>query len=240
MKKDELSRTLLGMVVFGCIWGFLEAVTFAGMLHKYWEIFFPYHLCPCFLMAAIFGSFVMGSALAVYKKPVMLIGVGLIAAAAGWLSVPFLPDSVRATYYGPWIANATAVIVGAFSLALVAAFLMKRIERSVPIRIGVGVLSGLIAPTLFILVTAYGVDKTICADLGYARPLPDFLGVGGMYWMVAQAIMLPLGYLVGEKREGLRSWLFPRLQKKPSLVYTGLAAIIALCFGGGIAFMIGR
>jgi|GEM_PF-6979545 len=37
-----------------------------------------------------------------------------------------------------------------------------------------------------------------------------------MYWMAAEAIMLPLGYLVGEKREELRSWLFPRLQKRPS------------------------
>ena len=41
--------------------------------------------------------------------------------------------------------------------------------------------SGLLASTLFILVTAYGADKTICTDPGYARPLPDFLSVGGMY-----------------------------------------------------------
>lgn len=239
MKKDELSRTLLGMVVFGCIWGFLEAVTFAGMLHKYWEIFFPYHLCPCFLMAAVWGSFVMGAALAVYKKPLMLIGVGVVATASGWLSVPFLPDPVRANYYGAWIPSATGIIVGAFSLALVASFLMKRMERSVFTRIGAGILSGLLASAIFILVTEYGVDKGIVAALGYARALPDFLGVGGMYWMVAQAIMLPLGYLVGEKREDLRTWLFPRVQKMPSLGYASLVAVIVLCSGGAVAFMIG-
>ena len=155
-------------------------------------------------------------------------------------SVPFLPDPVRSTYYGPWIASATAIITEAFSLALVAAFLMKRLERSVPARIGVGVLSGLLAPTLFILATAYGVDEIIWVDLGYARPLPDFLYVGGMYWMIGQAIMLPLGYLLGEKREELRSWLFPRAQRKPSLSYASLVTIIVLCAGGGaLAFMLG-
>ena len=239
MKKDELTRIVWGMVVFGCIWGFLEAVTFGGMLHRYWEVFFPYHLCPCFLMAAVFGSFVMGSALAVYGKPLMLIGIGVVATASGWLSVPFLPEPVRANYYGAWIPSATGIIVRAFSLALVASFLIKRMERSVPVRIGAGILSGLIASAVFILVTEYGVDKGIVATLGYARALPDFLGVGGIYWMVAHAVMLPLGYLVGKKREKLRSWLFPRLQKGHSLAYASLVAIIALCSGGVVAFMIG-
>jgi len=239
MKKDELTRVVWGMVVFGCIWGFLEAVTFAGMLHKYWSICFPYHICPCFLMAAVLGSFVMGSALAVHKKPLMLLGVGVVATASGWLSVPFLPEPVRANYYEAWIPSATGIVVGALSLALVASFLMKRMGRSVPVRVGAGMLSGLLASAVFIVVTEYGVDKGIVATLGYARALPDFLGVGGIWWMVAQAIMLPLGYLVGEKREELRSWLFPDLQKRHSLGYVSLVAIIALCSGGAIAFMIG-
>ncbi len=230
-------RIFLGMVAFGCIWGFLEAITFGGILHRYWGILFPYHLCPCFLMTAIFGSFVMGMALTIYKRPSVLIGIGLVAAFYCWLGVPFLPTPVRSTYYAPIVASATAVIVGSFSLALVTAFLMKRLGRSVPTHSGVGALSGIFASTLFILATAYGVDKPICADLGYSRPLPDFLGIGGMVWMVAQAIMLPLGYIVGEK---LSLWLVPRLERKPSLSYAGLVTIIVLCFGGGVmAFMIG-
>ena len=201
MENNRASRILFGIFVFGSIWGFLEAITFAGMLHRYWEVFFPYHLCPCFLMAAVFGSFVMGSSLAIHKNPMMLVGIGLVAAVSGWFSVPFLPDAVRADYYGAWIASATAVVVGAVSLAIVTTFLIKWLAKSVLARVVVGVLSGLIAASIFILVTEYGVDKGIVAVLGYSRPLPDFLGVGGMYWMVIQAIMLPLGYLAGEKWE---------------------------------------
>lgn len=237
MKKEQVFRIFLGIVTFGCIWGFLEAITFGGALHSHWGDFFPYHLCPCFLMAAAFGSFVMGSALAIYKKPGMLIGIGFVAAAFCWLGVPFLPAPVRSTHYAPIVASATAAIMGSISLALVAGFLMKRLEKNIPTRIGVGALSAILAATLFILATAYGVDKPICADLGYGRPLPDFLYIGGIVWMFAQAIMLPLGYTVGEK---LSSWLVPRLERKPSLSYAGLATIIALCSGGGtIAFMIG-
>ena len=128
MKKEEILRIFLGIVAFGCIWGFLEAITFLGILHSHWGDLFQYHLCPCFLMAAIFGSFVMGLALAIYKKPSMLIGIGLVAALFCFLAVPFLPIPVRSTTYGPVVASATAAIMGSLSLALVASFLMKRLE----------------------------------------------------------------------------------------------------------------
>ena len=237
MKKEEKFRVLLGIVALGCIWGFLEAITFGGALHSHWGDFFPYHLCPCFLMAAIFGSLVMGIALAVYKKPAMLIGIGLVAAAFCWLAVPFLPTAVRSTHYGPVVAAATAAIMGSVSLALLAGFLMKRLERHILTRIGVGVLSALLASVFFILATAYGLDKPICADLGYARPLPDFLSIGGIAWMALAAILFPLGYLTGEKA---KAWLTSNMAKKLSLSYVGSVATIAFCCGlGAVAFMVG-
>jgi len=237
MEKKQVFRIFLGIVTFGCIWGFLEAITFLGALHSHWRDLFPYHLCPCFLMAATFGSFVMGSALGIYKKPAMLIGIGLVAAAFCWLGVPFLPTSVRSTHYGPIVASATAAIMGSISLALVAGFLMKRLERSIPTRIGVGVLSALLASTLFILSTTYGVDKPICADLGYARPLPDFLAIGGIAWMSAAAIFLPLGYLAGVK---LQSRFASEVARRPSLSYVASTATIVFCCGiGTVAFMVG-
>lgn len=236
MKKGRVFRIFLGIVTFGCIWGFLEAITFGGALHSHWGDLFP-HLCPCFLMAATFGSFVMGSALAIYKKPAMLIGIGLVAAAFCWLGVPFLPTSVRSIHYAPIVASATAAIMGSISLALVAGFLMKRLERSIPTRIGVGALSALLASTLFILSTAYGVDKPICANLGYARPLPDFLAIGGVVWMLAAAIFLPLGYLAGVK---LQTRFPPEVARRPSLSYVASTATIAFCCGiGTVPFMVG-
>ena len=237
MKKDDIPRIFLGIVALGCIWGFLEAITFGGLLHSYWGGLFPYHLCPCFLMAAIFGPFVMGLALAIYKRPSMLIGIGLVAAAFCWLAVPFLPISVRSTAYGPVVASATAAIMGSLSLALIASFLLKRLKGSFTTHMGVGALSAILASVLFILATAYGMDKPICADLGYARPLPDFLSIGGVVWMGCAAILFPAGYQGGVK---LQSWLIPKLVRRPSVSYAALAAVTVLCCGiGAVAFIVG-
>ncbi len=237
MKREGMLRIFLGIAALGCIWGFFEAITFGGLLHSYWGALFRYHLCPCFLMASIFGSFVMGLALAIYKKPSMLIGIGLVAALFCFLAVPFLPTPVRSTIYGPVVAAATAAITSSISLSLVASFLMKRLDTNVLIRIGVGALSAILASTFFILAAAYGLDKPICADLGYARPLPDFLGIGGMVWMVAAATLFPAGYLAGAK---LQSWLSSSVVRKPSLSYIASAATIVLCCSvGTVAFAIG-
>lgn len=237
MKKEETVPILAGIVVLGSIWGLLEAITFLGLLHSHWGDLFPYHLCPCFLMTAIFGSFIMGSALSIYKKPSILIGIGMMAALFCLLGVPFLPIPVRSVFYGPVVASATAAVAGSISVALFAGFFMKKLDGSVLTRIMVGVLSAILASVLFIIATAYGVDKPICADLGYARPLPDFLGMGGMVWMVAAAIILPIGYLTGAK---LQSWLVLRLTNRASLVYVYSATTVALCLGiSTVAFMAG-
>lgn len=237
MRKDDIPQIFLGIVTFGCIWGFLEAITFGGLLHSFWGSLFPYHLCPCFLMAAIFGSFVMGLALAIYQRPGMLVGIGLAAALFCFLAVPFLPISVRSTTYGPVATSATAAIAGSLSLALLATFSMKMLDRNIPLRIGTGALSAILASTLFILATAYGLDKAICADLGYARPLPDFLGIGGMVWTVATAILFPVGYLAGTR---LLSGVTPKLAERHSVSYAALTTIIVLCCGiGAVAFMVG-
>lgn len=237
MKKGQVFRIFLGIVTFGCIWGFLEAITFGGALHSHWGDLFPHHLCPCFLMAATFGSFVMGGALAIYKKPAMLIGIGLVAAAFCWLSVPFLPTSVRSATYGPVLSAATAALTGSLALALVASLFARGLKGNTVTRAGMGALSAILASTLFILSTTYGVDKPICADLGYARPLPDFLAIGGVVWMSAAAIFLPLGYLAGVK---LQSRFAPEVARRPSLSYVASTATIAFCCGiGTVAFMVG-
>lgn len=237
MRDGRVSPTLSWVIVFGCIWGFLEAVTFAGMQNRYWGVLFPYHLCPCFLMSAVFGSLVMGAFLAIHKNPAMLAGIGLAATVSGWLSVPFMPDVVRADYFGNWIPSATAIVVGSLSLALVASLLREELEKGSVARMGIGVLSGLIASSVFIVVTEYGVDEGICAVLGYARPLPDFLGVGGLVWMALQGALLPLGYQVGECCKNPAS---VPARNALSLSYPRLAAVAGVFVGCSVvAFVVG-
>ena len=229
MNKRNAVESVLVILAFGCFWGCLEAITFGGLLHSDWGVLFPYHLCPCFIMAAVFGSLVMGSALAIHKKPHLLLGIGLVASAFCWLAVPFLPASVRSTHYAPIVASAAAAISGSVTLAVVASFLKRKLERSIPVRIGAGVLSALLASVLFIVVTSYAFDKAICPDLGYGSPLPDFLGIGGIAWMAAAAVFFPLGYLLGAK---LQLWLASRpVLKARCQTYQFACLILFNCCG---------
>jgi len=188
-------------------------------------------------MSAVFGSLVLGLALAIYKKPAILIGIGLVAAVFCFLAVPFLPIPIRSATYGPVMASATAAITGAISLTLVASLWMGKLKKSMLARIGIGALYAMLASTLFILATTYATDKAICLDLGYRQPLPDFLGIGGMVWMGGAVIFFPLGYLVGMK---VQSWLTPRLVNRPSLSHaTPIVAAILCCGLGTLAFAAG-
>ena len=68
-----LVRLIIGILVFGSIWGLLEA-TLGGFLHM---IIFPNKGA---IMSGI-GVAIMASALAVYRKPAMLPGMGIVAAS---------------------------------------------------------------------------------------------------------------------------------------------------------------
>jgi hypothetical protein len=211
----------------------LEAITFLGLLHRWWGILFPFHICPCFLMSALLGSFVMGLALAANRKPKTLVGIGAVAALFCFLAVPFLPEPSRTSTYGPVVSSATAAFVGAVCFALVTGILMNKLDVNAPRRIGVGALAGILASALFIVATAYLLDKPIWADLGYARPLPDFLYIGGMAWMGLAATFFPLGYSVGAK---VHSWLTSGVLAKPLALVGGA---LVCCGTGAVAFAVG-
>lgn len=70
---QSLIRVIIGILVFGSIWGLLEA-TLGGFLNM---IIFPNKGA---IMGGI-GIAIMGAALAIYRKPTMLPGIGIVAAS---------------------------------------------------------------------------------------------------------------------------------------------------------------
>ena len=87
IKSKQIDRQgavhiLIGILVFGSIWGFFEA-TLGGFLHM---IIFPNKGA---IMGGI-GVALMASALAIYKKPGMLLGIGIVAASFKLLDVLIL------------------------------------------------------------------------------------------------------------------------------------------------------
>jgi len=148
MEKDSKSsyaegqswtRIIIGILVFGSIWGLFEA-TLGGFLNL---IVFPNKGA---IMGGI-GMAIMGTALAIYRKPAMLPGIGIVAASFKWLNswLLFVPASAI------FIINpAMAIFLESLAFSLVVTFLMHRIDKNVYVGAWAAFLAGLIS------VTAYG------------------------------------------------------------------------------------
>jgi hypothetical protein len=131
-----LVRLIIGVLVLGSIWGLSEVALGGGLQVAN----FPYRAG---LLAGI-GIAFMGIALVIYKKPAMLIGIGLVTVLVKLLAVPILHVSVMCK------ANSCiAVFTEAVALSLIAFLLMSEMGKSVHVRIGTGALAAIVASVGF-------------------------------------------------------------------------------------------
>ncbi len=222
--RQNIVHVLLGILVFGSIWGLFEA-TLGGFLNL---IIFPNKGA---IMSGI-GVAIMASALAIYRKPAMLPGIGIVAASFKWFNawLLFVPlSSVQV------INPATAIFFESLAFGLVAVFLMDRITRNRLVGMGAGVLIGLISATAYVYFAVYATHSPIFARLGI-ESIGEFIMGNGVVQAAFWGLFLPLGCVIGEKLAAKTS---PVLARR-SLYYATSVATIAFCWGiSAIAFMSG-
>ena len=213
--RQGMIQLIIGVLVFGSIWGFLEA-TLGGFLNL---IIFPNKGA---IMGGI-GMAIMGIALAIYRKPAMLPGIGIVAASFKWLNawLLFVPPSAVQI-----INPAMAIILESVACSLVAVFLMNRISRNLFVGTGAGVLVGLISAIAYVYFAVYVTHSPIFERLGI-KSIGEFITGNGIVQAVFFGVFLPLGYLVGEK---LAAAISSVLVRRP-LYYAASAAIICFCWG---------
>ena len=222
-KGQRLVHLIIGILVFGSIWGFLEA-TLGGFLHM---IIFPNKGA---IMAGI-GVVIMSLALAIYRKPGMLPGIGIIAASFKLLDVWLFALPVASIHI---INPAMAIIFESLAFSLVTALLMNRIAKSTSVGIGAGVLAGLVSTTAWVYFAIYVMNAPAYARVVFTAG--GFIANQGIVQAAFFGILLPVGYLVGEKLAARTS---PVLAHRP-LYYATSAAIVCLCWGiSAIATMAG-
>jgi len=215
---------IIGILVFGSIWGFFEA-TLGGFLNM---IIFPNKGA---IMGGI-GMAIMGIALAIFRKPSMLPGIGIVAASFKLLNVWFLFVPISAVYI---INPAIAIILESLAFSLVVAFVMKRLAKNASVGIGVGVLAGLMAATGYVYFSLYVMHAPIFERMGVSS-IGGFIAKQGMVQAAFFGILLPAGYLLGKK---LAAMNLSMSISKP-LYYASSAAIVCLCWGiSAIAVMAG-
>ena len=215
--RRSLLHLIIGILVFGSIWGLLEA-TLGGFLHM---IIFPNKGA---IMASI-GVAIMASALAIYRKPAMLLGIGIVAALFKLLDVWIFALSITSIHI---INPAMAIIFESLAFSLVAVFLMNRIAKNASVGIGAGVLAGLASAVAWVYFAIYVMDAPSYARVVFTAG--EFIAGNGVVQAAFFGIFLPAGYLVGER---LAAKTTSVLQHR-SLYYATSAATICFCWGVSI------
>jgi len=214
--RQSVVRLIIGILVFGSIWGFFEA-TLGGFLNM---IIFPNKGA---IMGGI-GMAIMGAALAVYRKPAMLPGIGIVAASFKWLNSWLLFVPISAVYI---INPATAIFLESLAFCLVVAFLMKRIEKNVYVGVWAALLAGLISVTAYGYFNVYIMHAPLFERMGVSS-VPEFIASHGVIQAVFFGVLAPLGYLAGKKLSAITS---PVLVRRPLYFYGTSAAIVCFCWG---------
>ena len=222
--RQSVIRLIIGILVFGSIWGFCEA-TLGGFLNM---IIFPNKGA---IMGGI-GMAIMGAALAIYRKPAMLPGIGIVAASFKLLNVCFLFVPISAVYI---INPAMAIFLESLAFSLVVAFVMHRMEKNVYVGVWAAFLAGLISVTIYGYFNVYIMHAPLFERMGVSS-VPEFIASHGVIQAVFFGVLAPLGYLVGKK---LAATTFPVLARKP-VYYAASAAIICFCWViSGVAVVAG-
>ena len=207
------TRIIIGILVFGSIWGLLEA-TLGGFLNM---IIFPNKGA---IMGGI-GMAIMGAALAIYRKPAMLPGIGIVAASFKWLNSWLLFVPVSAVHI---INPAMAIFLESLVFSLVVTFLMYRIDKNVYVGAWAAFLAGLISVTAYGYFSVYIMHAPLFARMGVSS-VPEFIAGHGVIQAVFFGMLAPLGYLVGKKL----ATTAPVFLRRPLYYYATSAAIICVC-----------
>ena len=213
--KRGLVYIVIGALVCGSIWGFFEA-TLGGFLHM---IIFPNK-------GAIMGGLgvaIMAAALAYFKKPAMLPAVGIIAASFKLLDVWIFSLPITSVHI---INPAMAIIFESLAFTLVAIILMKRMPQNAFIGIGAGALVGLMSATAYVYFALYITNSPLFERMGVSSAV-EFIAGQGVVQAAFFAILLPIGYLVGEK---LKMKITSVLTRQYSY-YAVSMTVICLCWG---------
>ncbi len=213
MTSESLVGALIALVVFGSIWGLIEA-TLGGFLHLI-------HVPPLYKGAITggIGMALMATFVTTYKRPTLVFWIGVIAALFKPLSAMIYAQPV----FAPFVVNpATAIVLEALGFCLVASLLHKGFESSVKTRVTVGVSAGYLGFILFAIVaSAMGFGKW--PMMGITDKLITTLSNGTALALVGTLLLLP-GHVAGRQLRPILSAI------KPRTFYAGAAVSIVFCW----------
>jgi len=190
------------------------------------------HFCPCPFIATAIGFPVIAAALAIYKRPSMLVGIASVAALFHWLVVPIqhvpIFTSPLTTY--PYINPTIFIILSSIVFSLIASLVKRRLAITTRLLAGIGALSAMLSSIAWIHIVDL-LGAPILTATGLYTPLA-YLATNGVIWMAISTATLPLGYLAGLR---LPLKISPLFDKRPWLYRLGPLMVVVLCWSVSIA-----
>jgi hypothetical protein len=213
-KRSQPVDVWLGILVLGSLWGFSEVVL-SGLMKA---AGLPY---AAGILTGI-GIGLMAIAVAMFRKPLMLVGIAVVAILCKQLVVPILHVSVLCK------ANSClAVLLDGLTLAGTVAITGRKLRTRSLARIVTGASTALLAAGAFHF---SGIRLAPCPYLlSFNRPggLLAFLAVEGVPWAVFSAPLFPVGYRVGE---WLENTVLAMRTRQPLLYYAANVALVGSCW----------
>lgn len=190
------------------------------------------HICPCPLLAFALGLPIMAAALAIYKKPAMLVGIGLVAASFSWLVIPIqnVPAFTTPLTTYPIVNPTIAIILSSIVFSLIASLVRGKLPMSTSTLVGMGVLSSMLSSIAFIYIVVY-LGAPILTAAGLSGPIA-YIATNTTIFTALSAAMVPLGYIAGLKLQLGVSHLF---RMRPWFYRVGPLAVLVFCWGASIA-----
>ena len=127
-----------------------------------------------------------------------------------------------------------AIIFESLAFGLIAVFITNRIAKNAFIGVGAGVLVGLISAIAWVYFAIYVMNAPLYARVVFTAG--EFIANQGVVQAAFSAILLPLGYLAGEKLAAIT----PPVLTRRSIYYPVSASTVLLCWGvSALAIMAG-
>jgi hypothetical protein len=205
---------LIGLILLGSVWGFLE-VGLGGAM-KAGDI--PY---KGDILTGL-GIGLMAVGLAIFRKPLMLVGIAATAVMVKQLAVPVLGLSFICK------ANSClAVMLGGSALAGSAAIAGGNLAKGRLSRVATGFSAGLLAGVGFYFIGMRVAPCRYLLSFNRSGGFVAFMGAEGIIWATLGAVCFPAGYAIGERLgesiSGLRV-------SRPAVYYTASGVIIGICW----------
>jgi hypothetical protein len=209
-----LKGQIMVIIALGSLCGLIEVVL-SGTLRA---VNFPWRAA----VLVGLGIGIIAFMFAIYRKPIMALGVAFVAVMVKQLAVPLLNEAFVCD------ANSClAVGIEYSAVAVVSIFTMKRMNDKVGFRLLTGGAGAFIGSIAFYLIGMHVAPCNYLLSFNSASGFISYLYRESLSWTIFSTVLFPIGWYIGIKSESALSRLF---ESKPRVIYAGASVLTIICW----------